>query len=232
MHFVLAFVLLFILAAGIGLAAASSSTAVGAIDPACRASLTAGCQAVDPASPAKQAGSAPGTRSSPSRARRCATGPRWARPPQPAGRHAGRGHRAARRPAADRCTLRWPSSTVVRGRTWASRRWSCSSGPGRWAPSATRAASSARPWPGRPGWWRACPRRSRICSPRTAATTPAGRSQRGRRRGHHRPGGRRPDRLAGQGRRGAAAHRLAEHLRRRVQPAPPAARWTAATWPS
>jgi len=56
MHFVLALVLLFALAAGIGLAGASASAAVGAVDSCVPASLTAACQASDPASPAKQAG--------------------------------------------------------------------------------------------------------------------------------------------------------------------------------
>ena len=56
MHFVLAFVLLFMLAAGIGLAGASTSTAVGAIDTCVPSSLTAACKPSNPASPAKQAG--------------------------------------------------------------------------------------------------------------------------------------------------------------------------------
>jgi membrane-associated protease RseP (regulator of RpoE activity) len=56
MHFVLAFVLLFILAAGIGLASPSSSTTVGAIDTCVPTNLQAGCTASDPSSPAKLAG--------------------------------------------------------------------------------------------------------------------------------------------------------------------------------
>jgi membrane-associated protease RseP (regulator of RpoE activity) len=56
MHFVLAFVLLVVLAAGIGLAAAGTSTAVGAIDTCVPSSLTAVCKPSNPASPAKQAG--------------------------------------------------------------------------------------------------------------------------------------------------------------------------------
>jgi membrane-associated protease RseP (regulator of RpoE activity) len=56
MHFVLAFVLLFALAVGIGLAGASTSTAVGAIDTCVPSSLTAVCKASNPASPAKKAG--------------------------------------------------------------------------------------------------------------------------------------------------------------------------------
>ena len=56
MHFVLAFVLLFALAAGIGLAAAGSSTAVGAVDSCVASSVTAACRPPDPASPARQAG--------------------------------------------------------------------------------------------------------------------------------------------------------------------------------
>src|SRR5690348_8957231 len=56
MHFVLAFVLLFALAVGIGLAGAGTSTTVGAIDTCVPSSLTAACKPSNPASPAKQAG--------------------------------------------------------------------------------------------------------------------------------------------------------------------------------
>jgi len=56
MHFALAFVLLFILAVGVGLATASNSTKVGAVDSCVPASVTAGCAAGAPASPAKKAG--------------------------------------------------------------------------------------------------------------------------------------------------------------------------------
>ncbi|HEV3294995.1 MAG TPA: site-2 protease family protein [Streptosporangiaceae bacterium] len=60
MHFALAFVLLFALVVGIGLATVSNSTAVGAIDACVPATLTAGCTAADPASPARQVGIRPG----------------------------------------------------------------------------------------------------------------------------------------------------------------------------
>ena len=56
MHFALAFVLLFALAIGIGLAGASTSTTVGAIDTCVPSSLTSACKPSNPASPAKQAG--------------------------------------------------------------------------------------------------------------------------------------------------------------------------------
>jgi membrane-associated protease RseP (regulator of RpoE activity) len=56
MHFVLAFVLLFTLAIGIGLANPGTSTAVGAIDSCVPSSLTAGCTSSNPASPAKHVG--------------------------------------------------------------------------------------------------------------------------------------------------------------------------------
>jgi membrane-associated protease RseP (regulator of RpoE activity) len=56
MHFVLALVLLFILAAGVGLATASTSTKVGIIDSCVPASVTATCGTRDPASPARKAG--------------------------------------------------------------------------------------------------------------------------------------------------------------------------------
>jgi membrane-associated protease RseP (regulator of RpoE activity) len=56
MHFVLAFVLLFALAIGIGLAGAGTTTMVGAIDTCVPSSLTAACKPSSPASPAKKAG--------------------------------------------------------------------------------------------------------------------------------------------------------------------------------
>jgi membrane-associated protease RseP (regulator of RpoE activity) len=56
MHFVLAFVLLFALAVGIGLASPGTSTTIGAIDTCVPHSLTAACKPSDPASPAKQVG--------------------------------------------------------------------------------------------------------------------------------------------------------------------------------
>ena len=56
MHFVLAFVLLFALAVGIGLASPGTSTTIGAVDTCVPSSLTAACNPSNPASPAKQAG--------------------------------------------------------------------------------------------------------------------------------------------------------------------------------
>ena len=57
MHFVLAFVLLFILAVGIGQAIDSSAATVGAIDPCVPKSETAAtCVKSDPASPAAKSG--------------------------------------------------------------------------------------------------------------------------------------------------------------------------------
>src|SRR5262252_2782181 len=56
MHFVLAFVLLFLLAVGIGLANPSNSTTVGAIDTCVPANLNAAFTAKSPDSPAKKAG--------------------------------------------------------------------------------------------------------------------------------------------------------------------------------
>ena len=57
MHFALAFVLLFILAVGIGLAHTSTSSAIGTIDPCVPNSITAtSCAKSDPASPAVKAG--------------------------------------------------------------------------------------------------------------------------------------------------------------------------------
>ncbi len=61
MHFALAFVLLFILAGGIGLAHTSSSSAIGSIDPCVPHSITAtSCVKSDPVSPAAKAGLRPG----------------------------------------------------------------------------------------------------------------------------------------------------------------------------
>jgi membrane-associated protease RseP (regulator of RpoE activity) len=56
MHFVLAFVLLFALAVGIGLASPGTSTTIGAVDTCVPSSLTAACKPSNPASPAKQVG--------------------------------------------------------------------------------------------------------------------------------------------------------------------------------
>jgi membrane-associated protease RseP (regulator of RpoE activity) len=56
MHFVLALVLLVILAAGVGLATASNTTKIGTVDACVPANVNAGCGASSPASPAKQAG--------------------------------------------------------------------------------------------------------------------------------------------------------------------------------
>jgi membrane-associated protease RseP (regulator of RpoE activity) len=56
MHFVLAFLLLGVLAAGIGLATASNSTVVGTVDACVPANINSVCTASDRASPAKVAG--------------------------------------------------------------------------------------------------------------------------------------------------------------------------------
>jgi membrane-associated protease RseP (regulator of RpoE activity) len=56
MHFVLALLLLFIVAAGIGLETASSTTAVGAVEACVPANVKSVCASSDPASPAKKAG--------------------------------------------------------------------------------------------------------------------------------------------------------------------------------
>jgi membrane-associated protease RseP (regulator of RpoE activity) len=60
MHFVLAFVLLFAVAAGVGLASPTASATVGAIDSCVPATLTSGCTSANPASPAKRVGIKPG----------------------------------------------------------------------------------------------------------------------------------------------------------------------------
>ena len=56
MHFVLAFVLLFIVAAGIGLETGSAGTTVGAVESCVPANVTQGCAKGDPKSPASEAG--------------------------------------------------------------------------------------------------------------------------------------------------------------------------------
>ena len=56
MHFALAFVLLFIVAAGIGQQATGSGTSVGTVESCVPANLTSGCAKGDPASPASDAG--------------------------------------------------------------------------------------------------------------------------------------------------------------------------------
>ena len=56
MHFALAFVLLFIVAGGIGLESAGSGTSVGTVESCVPANLHLGCVKGDPASPASKAG--------------------------------------------------------------------------------------------------------------------------------------------------------------------------------
>ena len=56
MHFVLAFVLLFIIAAGIGLETGSAGTTVGAVESCVPANVNLGCAKSDPKSPASEAG--------------------------------------------------------------------------------------------------------------------------------------------------------------------------------
>jgi membrane-associated protease RseP (regulator of RpoE activity) len=56
MHFVLAFVLLFVVAAGIGLEAAGTGTTVGTVESCVPANVSSGCVKGDPASPASKAG--------------------------------------------------------------------------------------------------------------------------------------------------------------------------------
>jgi membrane-associated protease RseP (regulator of RpoE activity) len=56
MHFVLAMVLLLVVAAGIGLEAAGSGTTVGTVESCVPANVTSGCVKGDPASPAATAG--------------------------------------------------------------------------------------------------------------------------------------------------------------------------------
>ena len=56
MHFVLAFVLLFALAIGIGLAGAGGTSTIGAIDICVPSSVTAACKPSNPDSPAKKVG--------------------------------------------------------------------------------------------------------------------------------------------------------------------------------
>ncbi len=62
MHFALALVLLFVIAAGIGLEGASTGTTVGAVESCVPANLTSGCVKGDPASPATKAGVRDGDR--------------------------------------------------------------------------------------------------------------------------------------------------------------------------
>ena len=56
MHFVLAFVLLFIIAAGIGLETGSAGTTVGAVESCVPTNVNVGCVKGDPKSPASEAG--------------------------------------------------------------------------------------------------------------------------------------------------------------------------------
>ena len=62
MHFMLALFLLAVVAAGVGLEAASSTASVGAIEPCVPANVKSVCTTSDPASPAKMAGLRAGDR--------------------------------------------------------------------------------------------------------------------------------------------------------------------------
>jgi membrane-associated protease RseP (regulator of RpoE activity) len=62
MHFVLALVLLFIIAAGIGLETAGGGTSVGTVEPCVPTNMNVGCVKGDPASPATKAGVRTGDR--------------------------------------------------------------------------------------------------------------------------------------------------------------------------
>jgi len=60
MHFVLALVLLFLVAAAVGLAAPSTTTTIGTIDSCVPASVSSACKSSNPASPSAKAGMKPG----------------------------------------------------------------------------------------------------------------------------------------------------------------------------
>jgi membrane-associated protease RseP (regulator of RpoE activity) len=62
MHFALAFVLLFVIAAGIGLETGSAGTTVAAVEPCVPANVNVGCAKGDPESPAAKAGIQAGDR--------------------------------------------------------------------------------------------------------------------------------------------------------------------------
>ena len=207
MHFVLAFVLLFALAIGIGLADRRAPRPRSAAIDTCVPSSADQRPATPVESrrrPAKQAGIRAGDKIiAVAGSAGAQLDPDWAR--RSAGQPAGTPVTVTVQRGGQRLTLTRHPGRDPRpsgGRTWASHRSSCSSGPGRWAPSPTRAASSARSLAGSAAVVGQPARgRSRTCSPRTARRRP-GRpgDQRGRRRGRDRPGGRRPDRLAGPGR--------------------------------
>ena len=151
MHFVLAFVLLFVLAVGIGQAAATP-TSVGAIASCVPPALIADhAPTRAPGQSGQVARPAAGLQAGRQdhrgrRASRSATGTSC---DQAAPRRSTPAHRPgrvrARRPAADAATSRWPS---IPGRprvpTWASRRRSCIHAAGLSARSTRRQTSSAR----------------------------------------------------------------------------------------
>src|SRR5260370_12246192 len=62
MHFMLALVLLFIIAAGIGLETAGGGTSVGTVESCAPSNMNVGCVKGDPASPASKAGVPTGDR--------------------------------------------------------------------------------------------------------------------------------------------------------------------------
>ena len=229
MHFVLAFVLLFVARrSAIGLETANTATTVGTVDTCVPASLelAAACKRRAGTRPASRPASRPATRSSPSAATPVHNWTQMGTAIRaPAGRHpvpviVQRGTAssitvhadAGQRPRPHGSYLGVAPASVFQRDRPAGRRHV------RGPQFGQSLAGSARR--GRPSLPTAIPdlfAKNRANDPGGQVTSVVGAAR------HHRPGGRGPRRLAGQGRRGAADHRLAEHLRRRVQPAAAAA---------
>ena len=228
MHFVLAFLLIFGLALGIGIEN-DNTTQLGTIST-CVAANTAQlnngtCTASDQASPAKLAGLRLGDQVTAFNGKPVSN---WTQlgnaiRKAPAG-SAGGHHGEARRPDADPARHAGHGQRRAAAPTWASRRPSCSRRPTRSAPSSTPGSAfgqvlvgSAKAVAALPG---ALPK---LFSKDRGSTAARPGEQRGRRGRGDRRRGRGQRRLAVQGQLRAAADRLAEHLRRRLQHAPAAA---------
>jgi membrane-associated protease RseP (regulator of RpoE activity) len=219
MHFALAFVLLFVIAVGIGLATGSAGTTVGAVESCVPANVNLGCVKGDPKSPATKAGVRVGDKIVSIAGIRVTSWTQMGKAiraqhdgsavPVVVDRHGqlvtlhatlasltGHGAYLGVSPQAVFQRVGPVGAASYAGHEF----WTMLSGSASVVATLLQVAAQGREEPRR--------------HPRRAG------HQRGRRRRRDRPGASGPDRLAAQGRPGAAHHRLTQHLRGSLQPAP------------
>ena len=178
MHFVLAFLLIFGLALGVGIEN-DNTTQLGTISACVASNVTAlangTCTPSNPPSPAKLAGLQPGDKviafdgTPVSNWTQLGDAIRRAQPGSPVTITVVRDGKTL----TLHTTL--AASRAAAAATWASRRPWCSPRPTRSAPSSTRGRRSGRSSSARPRRSRRCPQRCRSCSARTGPTRPAAR---------------------------------------------------------